>query len=271
MRNLMKQTQKGEKSIILRSLPNYVPITRFQTTFFKFLLIFVLLFLNVSGTNSVPEKNLLGNKDGKTKVDKKKEDPAEVYINGVKSRVYDQLLLEVKTFMNETAPDSKLDPDFVTSKCLEYDMDIVFVLAQGILESHLGTKGKAKETNSVWNVGTFDDGTIRYTYRHPNESMEPYLILLKNKYLITITAEGDTIYKDLHHLIQDKGYKNLKGKRYATARGYEEAMRSLIVQIDMKTSISFYQDLYNMPKTDILAYFAPSERMQVEYALMQSK
>lgn len=131
-------------------------------------------------------------------------------------------------------------------------------MAQGLLESHFGTKGKAAKTNSVWNVGTYDDGQILYTYGTPDESLEPYLKLINENYLINVTAEGDTVYKDISHLTSDRGYINYDGKRFASARGYENAMRKLMITIDAKTSIKFYQEVLTLPDTKLLAYFNPN-------------
>jgi len=139
-------------------------------------------------------------------------------------------------------------------------------LAQGMLESHLGTKGKAKETNSVWNVGTYDNDRILYRYKDPNESIEPYLELLKKEYLINITSNGDTIYKDLHHLVEDKGYINYKGNRFSSAIGYENSMRKLIIKIDMETSIRFYQSIMQMTPDNLIL----DQNLEVNYSLLQA-
>ena len=74
--------------------------------------------------------------------------------------------------------------------------------------------------------------------------------------MIEVTSKGDTIYKDLHHLVLDS-YTNYDGKRFASAKGYENAMRKLMVKIDMETSISFYQNMLRMPGEQIVAYFNP--------------
>lgn len=181
------------------------------------------------------------------------------YVYSVRSRGRMELINEVKVYMHRIAPDSKLDPEFLVLKCLEYNMDITFVVAQGILESHLGTRGMATQTNSVWNVGTYDNGEIKYRYSNVNESIEPYLKLLKDKYLINITAKGDTIYKDLNHLLQDSGYKNLKGERYATASSYENSLRKIMIQINMDSNIQMYQQVITLSDEKILAYFGPIE------------
>ena len=89
----------------------------------------------------------------------------------------------------------------LANKLTKYNIDIKFVLAQGEVESHFGTKGMASKTNSVWNVGAFDGYDlkhIRTKYNNPNQSIEPYLILLNKKYLIN-KIELD--FKDCFDLI----------------------------------------------------------------------
>jgi len=187
-------------------------------------------------------------------------DPNTMYSNTVRERAQTQLINEVKRITYEIVPDTELDLEYLVEKCEEYKMDIVFVLAQGILESHLGTKGKAAATHSVWNVGTYDDGQILYKYNHPNESIEPYMKLLKERYLVD---------KDIHNLVQDRGYTNDDGKRFASARGYENGLRKLIVRIDMESSIKLYQQIRSLSDMEIIAYFGPVDN-EVDYSQLQA-
>ena len=99
-----------------------------------------------------------------------------------------QLVDEVQNYINTVAPTSNLRACILVDACEKYNIEVKFALAQGEIESHFGTKGLASKTNSVWNVGAYDDhfyskimGT--YKYSHPNESIEPYLKLLYEKYL----------------------------------------------------------------------------------------
>ena len=114
-------------------------------------------------------------------------------------------------------------------------------------------------------MGTYDNGQVLYTYSTANESIEPYLKLLNEKYLINITTKGDTIYRDLHHLLEDKGYTNYNGNRFATAQGYENSMRKLMVKISMSTSIRLYQRLYNTPEDILASYFLINDGTIVEH------
>jgi len=182
-----------------------------------------------------------------------------VYAQSVKTKAEQKLITEVSNYINEISPESEITPEYLVQLCIEYDMDIVFVLAQGILESHLGIKGVAARTNSVWNVGTYDNGTILYRYDHPDDSIEPYLSLLKRRYLIRITPEGDTINHNINYLLRDRGYTNLHGYRFASESRYENMLRQLIINIDMNTNISLYQSLIFMDDYRLAEYFMPFE------------
>jgi hypothetical protein len=271
MRKLKKQIKKGAEQVseALRSLRINIRVPKFRKIpipkfFIRFTLIFLFAFFSVDGSLSPAESTQSAN------AMMSRLSPEQMYIVNVKDKFERELVTEVKNYINKFAPDSKLDPEYLVEKCLEYETDIVFVLAQGLLESHFGTKGKATETNSVWNVGTYDNGVVRYRYSDPNESLEPYLKLIKEEYLIEITPRGDTIFKDLAHLVRDRGYTNYAGRRYASARGYENGMRKLMVEIDMETSISFHQAILAMDDQRFLAYFKPPSEDDIDYSSFQA-
>lgn len=190
------------------------------------------------------------------------EESVEVfsYINNVRATSTERLVNEVELYMKSVAPTTKLDANTLVTMCKKYNMDVVFVLAQGILESHLGTKGIAAQTNSVWNVGTYDNGIILYTYQDPNESIEPYLKLLRERYLIKISHRGDTISREITNLIQDRGFINLEGKRYASSTIYENSLRNLMIKVNMESSISLYQGIAGLSDEDITRFFLPTEQ-----------
>ena len=237
----VEQIEKEEPSIkiwnFFRSLP---------TKSLKALMFFlILMFLSSAGAPNaeVAYKN--------TTYD------SVTYALSVKKRAEDNLILEVDKYIKSKAPESKLSAENLVKVCIKYDLDITFVLAQGLLESHYGTKGIAATTNSVFNVGTYDDGQILYTYDTPDQSVEPYAKLLHEKYLLL----GDSIQandKKLSHLIKDRGYKNASGHRFATAKRYEKALRDIMVEINMETSIKLYQGIVDLNDYDILAYFGPT-------------
>lgn len=164
------------------------------------------------------------------------------YTDSVKT----QLINEVDTYINTIAPSSKLDGEIVVDKCCEYNVDIAFVLAQGQIESHFGTTGTARKTNSVFNVGAYDGYSASkqrangFGFSHPNESVEPYLILLTNNYLVNGKTINDLMVS----------YINYLGMRYASDTRYEHMLRSVYNKINSKTNInSLYNEYINCLKS----------------------
>ena len=94
------------------------------------------------------------------------------------------LVDEVQRYIDSVAPTSCLRAIVVVDNCIKYDIDVCFVLAQGQKESHFGTQGLARKTNSVWNVFAFDGQSLEQIHKKgkydtPDDSVEPYMELLK--------------------------------------------------------------------------------------------
>lgn len=149
-----------------------------------------------------------------------------------------RLISEVNKYILRIAPQSKLDGRVVVEACLEHDRDIVFVLAQGQIESHFGTAGIAKKTNSVFNVNSCDGlsaATIiqrGHGFSHPNHSVVPYLELLGSRYLVNGKTEKDLM----------RNFVNCHGRRYATSRQYEANLRKAYDSINRITRIKTQYD-----------------------------
>ena len=142
------------------------------------------------------------------------------------------LVEQVNSYIQQSAPTSALDGLVVVNNCIDYDIDICFVLAQGEIESHFGTKGLARKTNSVFNVYAFDGKELHEInkngkYKHPDDSVEPYIELLKREYLVENKTEYDMLNK----------YVNYRGNRYASAPDYEQKISSKIEKIQQTTDI----------------------------------
>lgn len=122
----------------------------------------------------------------------------------------------VDSTMRIYAPTTCLNGITLLQKCEEYGVDIFFVLAQGHKESHFGTKGMASKTNSVFNVYAYDGHNFnkinkKGKYEHPDLSIEPYLKLLKNRYMVDGKSEIDLMHN----------YVDKDGNRYASSKEYE--------------------------------------------------
>jgi len=223
---------------------------------YKVLLLLIILFFTSSAivnnnANMVDSKYVI--------IESYNQHINDFYVKTVKDRAKQQLLNEVNTYIKLEHPKSKINSSILVEQCLKYDIDIVFVISQGIIESHLGTKGRASFTNSVWNVGSFDCGKTIYKYKDPNESIEPYLKLLREKYFISIVKKGndiDTIKRDELNILKN-GYHNVNGHRFASSETYEKRILLMMAIIDSKTKISFYQSLYKLDSVKIVENFLP--------------
>ena len=144
-----------------------------------------------------------------------------------------ELVNEVDNYIKKAAPQSSLDGYVIVEECLNNSIDICFVLAQGEQESHFGTAGLARRTNSVFNVYAFDGQTHdeiseKGKYKHPNYSVQPYIELLKKDYLVNGKTEYD---------LMDGQYINKNGARYASAENYEKMLLDKYTKIRQNTKI----------------------------------
>ena len=159
-----------------------------------------------------------------------------VKYQGVKSDLVDA----TQNYIDSIAPNSNLRALILVEKCEEYKIPITFVLAQGELESKFGTTGLAYRTNSIWNVGAYDNydiKDIKIKYENPNDSVEPYLSLLNSNYL-----NGKTV-EDLFDSFTD-----INGNRYATDKYYESKLKAIHNYILINHNIDSLQARLNYYK-----------------------
>jgi hypothetical protein len=149
-----------------------------------------------------------------------------------------QLAIEVDNYISSVAPKANIDPYLMIDLCAEYDVDIRFVMAQGQIESHFATKGTAAKTLSVFNVGAYDGHSASrqcrngFGFSDPNESIEPYLKLITNEYMVNGKTESDLM----------NNYVNGLGMRYASNPKYESMLRSVYKRISNTASFSIAYD-----------------------------
>jgi len=159
----------------------------------------------------------------------------EIYISQNKL-IFDSLkwslVQQIDDYIISVAPSSSLNGLVLLNNCLKYDIDICFVLSQAEVESHFGTAGIARKTNSVFNVFAFDGHSYNKInkngkYRHPNDCVDPYMRLIKQDYLVGEKTEYDLL----------NNYVNKNGKRYASSEDYEHILYDKIVKIKNSTNI----------------------------------
>ena len=153
----------------------------------------------------------------------------------------------VDEHIKSVAPKSKVSAEVIVENCIKYDIDIKLVLAQAQQESHFGTTGIAKKTNSIFNVHAYDGRSAGqminagHGFNHPDESVEPFMQLLKRRYLPNKTEQ---------QLLRN--YVDVYGKRYASAENYEYKLKNIYNQIP--NEIYDYMDEYKNYKNIMCAY-----------------
>lgn len=169
-------------------------------------------------------------------------DALEKYIE-TKDSLYNSLVNDVDDYIKNSAPKSKINAQAIVDACLEHKMNLSFVLAQAQLESNFGTTGIAKKTNSVWNVNSYDGRSAEYIiknklgYSHPDESIIPYINLLKTKYLVNKSEE---------HLLQN--FVSTTGHRYASNKEYEKLLNNIYKKISQSSIQSLFEEYRDLPE-----------------------
>lgn len=152
-----------------------------------------------------------------------------------------ELVDSIQSYIKKAAPNSDLSGLILLNECSNADVDLIFVLAQGQCESHYGTKGIGSKTNSVFNVGAYDNLSHdkmhkSHKFKHPNESVKPYLKLLNSKYLVNGRTEQDLL----------RSFVDANGKRYASYTKYEEELKNVVKKINKTKISSLYSDFLNL-------------------------
>lgn len=147
--------------------------------------------------------------------------------------VRDDIVTEIDHYIDSIAPDSGLNGIKLFELCDKYGVDVRFAMAQAQAESHFGTKGMASKTHIVWNVKTTDGRTLEDIrkagddYKHPDQSIEPYLLLLVNTYFVDGKTEEDMFVN----------FVNVDGNRYASNPNYEELVLGIYNRINEETKL----------------------------------
>lgn len=171
----------------------------------------------------------------------------DVYVHRLESKfdaARETLAVEVDKYIKTAAPTSVVDALNLIDLCSEYGVDLRLALVQGHVESHFATKGTAARTYSIFNVGAYDGHSANtqisrgFGYKHPDYSVEPYLQLLVNNYLVDGKTEMDLLNK----------FVNKEGKRYASSTTYESMLKDRWEKIDEFANITETYEIYKMYK-----------------------
>lgn len=128
----------------------------------------------------------------------------------------DNLMRSVAELNGRDPNQIELSAEHIVNMCNKYNFPIPLLLAQAHLESHFGTTSRAQKTNSVFSVGSYDDGRNVYKPSTQNESIENYILTIQNYYLKD---------KTIDELLANGGFVNFRGHRYASDKNYELKIR----------------------------------------------
>ena len=145
----------------------------------------------------------------------------QIDTTGFADKVKDVTKYMEKALANQgyTMNSTRLKPETLVSASFETGFDLPFLLAAAHQESCFGATPRAQRTNSVFSVGSYDNGTNTKVYSDPNDSVLDYIDLLKRRYLVN----GKTIFD----LLKPGAFVNNIGKRYASDMNYENKIRKL--------------------------------------------
>lgn len=113
----------------------------------------------------------------------------------------------------------------------KYGVPLDLMLAQAIVESNIGTKGRAVKTNNIFNVGNTDDGSNEYQ-KDWKAGLERYAKLIKDEYATdpnNITTQG---------ILNNDFVRPKRGGRYATAK-YTPQVTKILNEINPGANYTF--------------------------------
>lgn len=118
---------------------------------------------------------------------------------------------------------TNLSPEMLVNACEQNNFNLAFTMAVANLESCFGCTPRSKKENSVFSVGAYDNGKNVCSYASQNESIVPFINLIKNDYL--------TGTKTINDLLTPGQFVNYMGLRYAKNTKYEGQVKNIMNRI----------------------------------------
>ena len=135
-------------------------------------------------------------------------------ITNTKINACNEYMLKALNNQGFNQDSTKLTAEAMVKESEKHNFDLPLLMAAAHLESCFGATPRAQKTNSVFSVGSYDNGKNVVKYNHPNDSIEGYISLLNNDYLIN----GKTI----NDLLKPGAFVNKNGHRFASDKNYEK-------------------------------------------------
>lgn len=131
----------------------------------------------------------------------------------------------VKDYMTYAAKNVKLNPENIqispeemVTACDSTNFDLPLMMAQAHMESCFGLTKRARETNSVFSIGLYDNGKNAASYPTQNASIMPYIRVMQKNYLRDRSVDD---------MLQPGQFVNGNNQRYASAQNYENGIKSI--------------------------------------------
>ena len=139
--------------------------------------------------------------------------------------IFDKKVEAVKEYMAYAAKNVNLNPENIqispeemVTACDTMNFDLPLLMAQAHMESCFGLTKRARETNSVFSIGLYDNGKNAATYPTQNASIRPYIKIVQNDYL-----RG----RSIEDMLSPGNFTNKNNHRYASAKNYESNINSV--------------------------------------------
>ena len=168
----------------------------------------------------------LKNKDSQV-TDKMKEDAVDPN--------FKEKVEALTAYMETAAKNQKYDPkairitpEAMIKACNQTNFDLPLLIAQAHLESCFGLTPRARRTNSVFSVGSYDSGKNAATYASQDACILPYINLMKNNYLKNRSVDD---------LLKPGAFVNGQNMRYASDKSYESKVKGIRNRIISKYPI----------------------------------
>ena len=131
-----------------------------------------------------------------------------------------------------------MSAEYIVDACLDSEFDITLLMAQGHLETHFATCG----SNNCFGIGN------KKRYKHPNESVDDYLDLMKRKYIIKRTTE--------QLLASNVRMENSKSSYYSSQSSYGAKVKK--IRDDIKKNTNIHELFYDLLEVNSLIGFSES-------------
>lgn len=161
-------------------------------------------------------KNIRGGENGDNTISLEKAQADSIFNKKVEA-VKEYMAYAAKN-VNLNPENIQISPEEMVIACDTMNFDLPLLMAQAHMESCFGLTKRARETNSVFSIGLYDNGKNAATYPTQNASIRPYIKIVQNDYLRDRSIED---------MLSPGNFTNKNNHRYASEKNYESNINSV--------------------------------------------